>query len=545
MRAARTALGRGPIRRAGPVVATRTPAPYIALAALIPLLLLRVPTLIAVRPRFRTASIRVVGALVCAIAVAATFPGGATAADVTFSAAGSEAVATLLHVYYAGSGLWRACNTTGCGAGNLDWGNDSLTYALALRYDATHEADLKAQLLALIGTAHDYPAPCVNTSGCSGWSDVPEWDTIALMDEYQATGDPAALTKAEAAFGFVEQSSAYALGACPRIRYQQPYGQDNHLKTLETDGNAIKAALLLYRATGQVAYLRAAETHYDSVRTYFLDPRVPLYSVYVFDNGSTCSQVPHRFFASVNGDMIWSGVELYRDTGNRAYLAEAVATAQAVDQDLSDGRGVFADLQAENDLVEPLVEGMYALATRGQTFARKWIIRNAGAALAARGTDGSFGRFFDGPPPATTVTDWQTNGGLALEIAAAALAPSAVEDLRGSWGRAVHVTRDISALPTSLTIRAAGIAVLGTLGEQCCEAGHARVLVDGKETLDGTGIWQNKSSSGRSIPNTVLFAWRWPSVSRHTLTFEAGAQNAKEGGPFLHVTSYELLLRAK
>src|SRR5262249_9470351 len=187
---------------------------------------------------------------------------------------------------------------------------------------------------------------CVSASDCGSWSDVPQWDAIALMDEYEATRSAAALAKAKAAFAYVEHSSAYALGACPTIRYQQPGGGGNKLKTLETDANAIKAALLLYRATRDSQYLDAARTHYAAVRTYFLDPEVPLYSVYVFDDGTACTQVPHRFFASVNGDMIWSGLELSSDTGDRGYLGQAVATGRAVDRDLADGRGVFTDLQA-------------------------------------------------------------------------------------------------------------------------------------------------------------------------------------------------------
>jgi hypothetical protein len=67
------------------------------------------------------------------------------------------------------------------------------------------------------------------------------------------------------------------------------------------------------------------------------------------------------------------------------------------------------------------------------------------------------------------------------------------------------------------------------------------VLVDGRQTVDHTGIWQNKSSSGRSIPGTVLFAWRWPTPGKHTLTFLPGLANGKEGGPFLHLTGYEVI----
>ena len=462
---------------------------------------------------------------------------GVLASPQTFATAGRSATATLLNTYYAGGGMWRKCNAPDCGTGNQDWGVDSLTYTLALRYRATHDARLLLPLRELEQTAPTYPAPCPSTNACGSWSDVPEWDAIALVDEYQATHDPATLAKAEAAFAFVEQSGVYALGACPSIDYQQPHGGGNKLKTLETGANAIKAALLLYRVTGKPEYLAAARTHYDAVRAYFLDPRVPLYTVYVFDDGTTCTPVPHRFFASVNGDMIWSGVELFRVTGVRRYLDDAVATAKAVDRDLSDGRGVFADLQAENDIVEPLVEGMAALH---EPFARAWIVRNAAAALSARAPDGSFGRFFDGPPPATTVTAWQTNGGLALEIAAAALAPATTVNGAPAWSGASLVPHEIAAAPAMLVFRGSGIALLGTLGEQCCEPGHARVLIDGRETFDQTGIWQNKSSSGRSIERTVLFAWRWRTSGVHTITFEPATENAKEGGTFLHLVGYEL-----
>jgi hypothetical protein len=409
---------------------------------------------------------------------------------------------------------------------------------LALRHATTHDATLLAPLRALTASAPTYPAPCASPDGCESWSDVPEWDAIALADEYQATGDPTALAKARAAFAFVEQSGAYGGGACPSVHYQQPGGRDNQLKTLETDGNAVKAALLLYRATREPAYLASARTRYDTIRSYFLDRKLPLYTTYVFDDGTACRQAPRRFFASVNGDMIWSGVELARVTGTRAYLDQAVATARAVDSRLADGRGVFADLQAENDIVEPLVEGMYALALRGQAFARAWILGNAAAALSARAPDGSFGRFFDGPPPAATVTIWQTNGGLALEVAAAALGPAMQVATAPAWSAARRVVHEVASTPATLTFRGSGIALLGTLGEQCCEAGHARLLVDGRETADHTGIWQNKSSSGRSIPDTVLFVWRWPVAGRHTLTFESGIANGKEGGPFLHLTGY-------
>jgi hypothetical protein len=457
----------------------------------------------------------------------------------TFARLGAQAEATLLQVLYAGGGHWNQCGPPGCGFSNRDWGVDSLTYALYLRWTSTHSARIAKTLRELIATSPEYGSVC-QARPC-GWSDVPAWDAIASLREFEVTRDPRSLAKAEAAFSYVEDAKVFALGACPRIRYQQPEGEANKLKTLETDANMIKAALLLYRATHSPPYLAAARRTYAAVRAYFLDTQVPLYSVYVFDDGQRCLQVPHRFFASVNGDMIWNGFHLARITGDGRYLDQALATARAVDRYHSDPAGIFADLQAENDIVEPLIEAMYVLAQDvRQSFARNWIVRNAAAALSARKRDGTFGRFFDGPPPPATTTAWQTNGGLALELAAAALAPKKRVTTANRWAGAHFVANDLSTLPASITFTGSAIALVGTLGEHCCEAAHARVLVDGTETFDGTGIWQNKSSSGRSLPGSVLFAWRWPRRGTHAIRFEPGEPNAKEGGTFLHLVGYLL-----
>jgi hypothetical protein len=474
--------------------------------------------------------------LAALLSVLSLVAGASAAPTTTFAAAGNRAEDTLLHVWYAGNGQWRICDAPDCGKWNRDWGADALTYTFYLRWTATHDKRIASTLKALIPTSPEYGAPC--ESRPCGWSDVPAWDAIASMREYEVTHDSRALAKAKAGFAYVQDAKVFARGACPDIDYQQPEGEANQLKTLETDANMIKAALLLYRATKSRTYFQSAVRRYAAVRKHFLDPDVQLYSVYVFDDGKTCTQVPHRFFASVNGDMIWNGYALWRATREVAYLVEATKTARAVVEHLSDPSGVFADLQAENDIVEPLVEGMYLLARNPELdFARRWIITNAAAALSARDDQGTFGRFFNGPAPTTTTTQWQVNGGLALEIAAAALAPK-VRAATGRWRGARRVAYDTATLPASVTIHGSAVAFLGTLGEHCCENGHARVFVDGVETFNGIGIWQNKSSSGRSIPDTVLFAWRWPKAGTHTIRFEAGLQNGKEGGSFLHVQAY-------
>ena len=441
---------------------------------------------------------------------------------------------TLTTRFYAGEGRWRSCLEPSCGTGNVDWASDSLTGVLYERRLLGGDDALLPILRALEATEPHY-GPCL-APGCNNWSDVPMWDAVAAMRTYDVTHDDAALRNAQAAYASVAESDVYERGACPEIDYQRPHAESGGLKTLETDANATLAAVLLAERTQRGEYLDQARRRYHAIRRWFLDPQLALYTVYVFDDGRTCTPLPHRFFASVNGVMIEAGLELARATHDDRYAHDAVSTAHAI-RALDDDRGIFTDLQAENDVVEPLVLAMLQLARGGDAFASEWILRNAAAAVhARRAGDGAYGRFFDGPPPAAIVTAWQSNGGLALEIAAGALAPDERAEPADPWRDAsTSVVTHGDALPQSFRFTGSGVALLGTLGARCCELGRARVLIDGREPADRTGIWQNKSSAGRPLPGSVLFAWRWATSGPHEIRLEPDAANAKEGGRFVHL----------
>jgi hypothetical protein len=455
----------------------------------------------------------------------------------TYAALARRALGTLERGYYDGAGRWHMCLPVRCYTTDYDWGADSLTYTLYLHWLLTGDRRAAPIMNALTATAH--------TSYAGGWSDVPMWDSIAAAREYQVTGNPAALGKAILAFRYVASTGRrlFARGACPGVFYQQPGGGDNELKTLETGSNYIKAALLLYQITRSPGYLAQARAQYQAVRAQFLSARFPLYTVYVFDNGAVCRQLPARYFGSVNGNMIWAGYYLAKATGWGGYLAEAVATARAVAAHLGDATGVYADLQAENDVTEPLIEAMYDLATSGhQAFARRWLLEAASASAASVGAGtGAYGRFFDGPAPRAPVTAWQANGGLALAQVAAALDPGGRPADPRFWAGAPFVRDDLSlgaGRVVRVTFTGRAVALIGTVGEQCCESGHARVFIDGRPVFDQTGIWQDKSSAGVPLPGSVLFAWRWPRPGRHTIEIAPGYPNGKEGTSFFHMTGY-------
>jgi hypothetical protein len=478
---------------------------------------------------------------ICAVLVAVVLccpfplPAAAQPSLVTFTQAGDEASRTLLQVLYTGNGSWRECDAATCHDENLDWGTDSMTDALYLRWTVKHDPAIRTVMAKLVQTAQAYPQPCPRAA-CPWWSDTPAWDAVALMREYEVLGgDAQALARAERAFRYSSQSESFMSGACPQIPYQQPQPSGSKLKTLETDANVIKAALLLYDATHDAAYLNFARVRYAADRRYYLDPSVPLYTVQVVDDGKQCQQLPHEFFASVNGDMISDGLALWRATGEQHYHDDAVATAVAVDHDLSDDSGVFVDIQGANDVVEPLVEAMYDLATNEHLpFAGDWIVRNAQAALSARGADGTFSRFFDGPAQHLT-TAWESNGGITLEIAAAALDPDGITHGGDMWQAARMIGVPLTTLPATIEVDGTGIALVGTIG-QAVAASHVRVFVDGVETFDRDGLWQNASMPGGEA---VLFAWRWPKPGKHTIRLEPG-DPAEAGPSVMHLQSLVL-----
>jgi len=457
-----------------------------------------------------------------------------------------DAVATIMRHWYAGRARFRACSDC-AEAVNSDWGADSLIDVLYERWLLTRDPAVAETFKNIVA---GQPG---NTLG--GFSDVPMWDAVAAIRAYDVTHDQRALLEAEQEYHALTSSTQFALDPCRAIDGQIRDGGGGGIKTLETDSNRILAAVSIAQrstdADERQRTLADAKRLYSAVRAAFLDPRIPLYTVYLFPAGERCVQLPqHQFFASVNGRMIEAGLALAAATHQTRYADDARATGRAIGL-LSDARGIFVDQQAQNDVVAPLVLAMLSLARHGDLSAADWIVRNALSAASARASNGSYGRFFDGPPPPAggTVSIFETNGGLALMVAAGALAPGR-RPAHDGWSRATRRAVSLTAAPAKYRFTGSGIALIGALprkgSPQCqrltvgdCEGGRVGIRIDGHHPLEQVGIWQGKALVGSDA--TVLFAWRWPRRASHQLDFDPVRFNAKQGGTGMAIWQVVLL----
>src|SRR6185437_13557930 len=97
----------------------------------------------------------------------------------TFRETSDAALATLQNVFYE-DGTWKLCVPTKCSFlafDDFDWGADSLTAALYLRWSLEKDAAIPPMMKALDANGPTYGA-CTATS-CPTWSDVTLWDSIA------------------------------------------------------------------------------------------------------------------------------------------------------------------------------------------------------------------------------------------------------------------------------------------------------------------------------------------------------------------------------
>ncbi|MEC3992564.1 glycoside hydrolase family 76 protein [Actinacidiphila sp. DG2A-62] len=193
----------------------------------------------------------------------------------------------------------------------------------AYRRDAA-ERFATVQLYATSGDRPGYasylPAPL--GSGGDVYYDDNAVVALSQLDQYEATGDRAYLTRAEQTIPVVSRAwDADAAKACPGGMdwFDSPA---NSIRATNVTALSAQLAARLYEHTHREAYLDAAEQWYGWV--YSCMRQAPgLYGNDRADDGGT----DPTLWSYNSGSMIGAALALYRGTGDAGYLAKAVEDA--------------------------------------------------------------------------------------------------------------------------------------------------------------------------------------------------------------------------
>lgn len=146
------------------------------------------------------------------------------------------------------------------------------------------------------------------------------WLGIDFTDSYLLTNNPRYLQKAELIWKFIESGTDSLLGG-------GIYWCEQKKESKNTCSNAPGSvfALKLFEATQDSAYLNKGEKLYNWTKACLQDPADHLY----FDNIALDGRIGKAKFAYNSGQMMQSASLLYKLTGNKAYLADAQNIAKA------------------------------------------------------------------------------------------------------------------------------------------------------------------------------------------------------------------------
>lgn len=169
-----------------------------------------------------------------------------------------------------------------------------------------------------------YVDPPLGGSGDKYYDDN-DWIGLASIQQYQQTGDTAALARAQTIFTLITS------GWDSSTSHPDPGGVFWTQSTLSQDRNTVSTmpaaelGLQLYQATHNASYLNWATRMYDWVYTYLRDPSDGLF----WDHVTLAGQVNTAKWSYNQGTPIGANVLFYEVTGNPIYLqrAQQIATA--------------------------------------------------------------------------------------------------------------------------------------------------------------------------------------------------------------------------
>jgi hypothetical protein len=140
---------------------------------------------------------------------------------------------------------------------------------------------------------------------------------VALMEAYRITADPIYLTRAEETYDFVI-SGEDAIGGGGIYFHEFDRSTKETISTLQ----GARAALMLYQATDEPAYLTDATRLYDWARTHTQQPD-GLFLEKLFLTGPNAGSAGNFALVNAAGDAISVNLAFYAATGDTARLQEA------------------------------------------------------------------------------------------------------------------------------------------------------------------------------------------------------------------------------
>ncbi|MBB6672406.1 carbohydrate-binding protein [Cohnella nanjingensis] len=262
-------------------------------------------------------------------------------------------------------------------------------------YLHTSDAGLKATLRNQIdeifdGTVAKYGADWTDNH----FNDDIMWWAMGSARAYEITQEPRYLEKAKYYFDFVYDTQWEDSFANGGIWWMNT---DHSTKNACINFPAAEAAVYLYNATKDDHYLEAATRIYRWGKTMLTDGNGKVFDRIEMKNGAVPDATHYN-----QGTFIGSAVGLYRITGNRVYLDDAVKAAAFTQNHLVDGNGLLryegpnGDLKGgKTILVRNLAYLQQALDRSSEdvykpfaTQFKEWLAANTNTAWSNRNADG-------------------------------------------------------------------------------------------------------------------------------------------------------------
>ncbi len=236
---------------------------------------------------------------------------------------------------------------------------------------------------------------CVR-SGVFGYSDLPvrgdksdryyddnEWIVLAELDAYDATHDSSYLLAATKLFAFVMSGESDELGGGIFWRENQ-----RNTKNACSNAPAAFAAARLYVDTKTESYLQTAKRTYDWLG------RLRDSDGLMLDHIDLAGKIERTKWTYNTALMIESGIALFKATGKRSYLDDAVKSARAAkDRWVNPESGAIKD---EAAFAHHLADAFFRLSTADHSLDWRKIAENAvGAAFRETQQNGWFGSRWD------------------------------------------------------------------------------------------------------------------------------------------------------